>query len=331
MYVEREVIDIDMIDQFSSSLVTTWAGLGREELVKSLCGYPMDDLIESIERKGFVADFGDAPYHKEPQVVGKHPFIAFKTDHAYKLSYGGHRYAAAKALKLKALDAFAIKPFDPAIKDRLLQFVDSLGNIDNPSSIVQSLALPFDVRYMSRDDSVRIFDSFLENDPLQFVGESVLDVACNLGWFAIEARRRGASSVSAFDVAASLVNKGKELSGILGLPVTFDACDFWDFNWAHRFDYVLASQCVYHFNTAHRCKHASNHTVEETLDTLCNAAKKKLFLFTFVREDNQKSEDLEGYRPSRSEVISDLKGRGFKSVSISAPLPGAKRTVIATR
>lgn len=331
VYIERETIDIKRIAQFSSPLVTTWSKQGREGLIESLNGYPMSRLIDSIAQNGFVADHGAGTYHNEPQVIGKSYFFVSETDSGYKLSYGGHRYAAAMALKLKEVDAFVIKPFNPTIKERLQQFAHSLNELDNPGAILQSITLPFGICVPSRDDSKSIFNSFLENDPLQFFGKSVLDVACNLGWFAIEAKRLGASCVTAFDLDAPLVNKGKELSNILGLSVTFNVCDFWEFDWTQSFDYVFANQCVYHFNTAHRCKYASRHQVSETLDKLCSATREKLFMFTFVREDNQEREDLEGYRPSRSELISDLRSRGFNQISITSPLSGAKRIVIATR
>lgn len=78
-------------------------------------------------------------------------------------------------------------------------------------------------------------------------GRRVLDIACNWGGFAIEARLRGASQATGFDIRDGNVQKAKLLLQHYGLDgVSFQQSDLYEFEAEEPFDVVLNLGLMYH-------------------------------------------------------------------------------------
>ncbi|EFL51552.1 Methyltransferase type 12 [Solidesulfovibrio fructosivorans JJ]] len=68
-------------------------------------------------------------------------------------------------------------------------------------------------------------ESYIGN--LDVVGKSVVDLGCNLGYFAFRAAWRGATRVLGCDVDPDVIRTARELARLHGLDnVDFSACDF---------------------------------------------------------------------------------------------------------
>lgn len=68
-------------------------------------------------------------------------------------------------------------------------------------------------------------ESYVGN--LDVAGKSVVDLGCNLGYFAFRAARRGATRVLGCDVDPAVIRTARELARLHGLDnVEFSACDF---------------------------------------------------------------------------------------------------------
>lgn len=82
-------------------------------------------------------------------------------------------------------------------------------------------------------------------------GRSVLDVGCNAGFYAFEARRLGASRVLGVDSQRREIAQARLAAEVLGLDVAFRRCSVYDLSIADpgAFDVVLALGLLYH------CRH----------------------------------------------------------------------------
>lgn len=84
--------------------------------------------------------------------------------------------------------------------------------------------------------------------PRDLKGKSVLDVGCNGGFYAVEAKRRGAERVLAVDVVRMHVRQAKFVAQALNLDLEVRRASVYDLSPATvgRFDVTLALGLVYH-------------------------------------------------------------------------------------
>jgi SAM-dependent methyltransferase len=184
-----------------------------------------------------------------------------------------------------------------------------------------------------RDDSKGIFHSTCW-DHSYYCGKSVLDIACNGGYFAFEAKRNGADKVVAFDAEPWLINKAKTFRDLLELDVELHESNFWNWDWKTKYDIVFCNQCIYHFANDHFAPYSGTGSsrIPDVLDNICNAVDNHLVMFTFIKtEDPEYANWCDGYKPGSKKIEEDLLARGFKEVRIYQPEGGAKRTVVASK
>lgn len=87
--------------------------------------------------------------------------------------------------------------------------------------------------------------------PDDLTGKSVLDVGCNAGFYAIEARRRNAARVLGIDAQRHHIRQARFAARALGVEIDYQRMSVYDLS-AHRtgkFDITLALGLIYH------CKH----------------------------------------------------------------------------
>lgn len=298
--------------------------------------YPWDVLLNKIKGGGWDPAHRDNTYHLEP--AGYSPFRVLKKeyngDFVYVPENGGHRFVALKVLGIDPVDCFVLDPegLSSVSVPALNSFLQHMNQVVGGGQQYQSLFLPNGVVHRSRDVSLDVFNS-CKWPSIHWCGKTVLDIGCHIGEMCFEAKRRGASRVVGFDLDGKLTGLGKELSKILGLDVEFYNCDFWDFPlWGEKFDIVMAHQCLYHFNTEHRCVNAKTHTTDEMLDLVTNACSEDFFSYTFIHDDDKPTTHTEGYRPTKTEFKEDLKKRGFIRTTINSVYNhSAKRAMVANR
>jgi len=87
--------------------------------------------------------------------------------------------------------------------------------------------------------------------PKDLTGQSLLDVGCNAGFYALEAKRRGAVRVLGIDAQRNLIRQADCVRGVLGLDVQYEKLTVYDLDPRQlgQFDVTLALGLVYH------CKH----------------------------------------------------------------------------
>lgn len=300
--------------------------------------YPWDTLLSSI-KSGWDPTHSMGCLHTDPG--GYSPFTVFETYYEGKVVFkpdnGAHRYIALKILGIEEIDAFVVldNGFSHLTKDDILQWVSAAKKAIGNTQQYQTLNLPFGVTWNSRDNTSDLFNFF--GPPKKWMGKNVLDVGCHIGACALEAKRCGARRVVGFDLDGKLINLAKELSKLLKLDIELHHCDFWEFPlWEkEKFDIVMAHQCMYHFNTAHRCANSNKYSQEDMLNVITSACKESFFSYTFVHPDNNPTTEIEGYRPTVSQIKKDLISRHFRFVTIDTP-PNkedtfTKKFVLATR
>ena len=297
--------------------------------------YPWGDLLDGMKEQWDPAH-RDTTYHSEP--AGYSPFKVHKRELNGEVVYvpenGRHRFVALKSLGIDPVDCFVVEQdgLEHVDVDELKSFLTHMDNVVAGGQQYQSLVLPNGVKHNSRDVSLDVFNSSGWSN-YQWCGKTVLDIGCHIGEMCFEAKRRGAERVVGFDLDGKLTGLGAELSKILDLEVEFFNCDFWNFPlWDEQFDIVTAHQCLYHFNTVHRCENAKDHTKDEMLDLVTGACREDLFSYTFIHDDDKPSIDPEGYRPTKTEFIRDLNIRGFVQTEIKPLYPhSAKRAMVASK
>jgi tRNA (mo5U34)-methyltransferase len=87
--------------------------------------------------------------------------------------------------------------------------------------------------------------------PSDLTGKSVLDVGCNAGFYAFEAKKRHAGRVLGVDSSRHHALQGRFVNRVLGLDVEFQRMSLYDLEPAElgQFDVTLALGLIYH------CKH----------------------------------------------------------------------------
>lgn len=84
--------------------------------------------------------------------------------------------------------------------------------------------------------------------PSDLTGKTLLDVGCNAGFYAFEAKRRGAARVLGVDGQRQHVRQGLFVRKVLGLDVEFRRINVYELNprTAGQFDITLALGLIYH-------------------------------------------------------------------------------------
>jgi tRNA (mo5U34)-methyltransferase len=87
--------------------------------------------------------------------------------------------------------------------------------------------------------------------PEELAGQSVLDVGCNAGFYAVELKRRGAGRVLGVDSQRNLIRQALFVRDVLGLDIDYRRLSVYDLDPRElgQFDITLALGLVYH------CKH----------------------------------------------------------------------------
>lgn len=87
--------------------------------------------------------------------------------------------------------------------------------------------------------------------PDDVAGQTVLDVGCNAGFYAIEMKRRGAGRVVGLDSQRDLIRQARFVRDVLGLEIDYQRKSVYDLDPAKmgQFDITLALGLIYH------CKH----------------------------------------------------------------------------
>lgn len=86
--------------------------------------------------------------------------------------------------------------------------------------------------------------------PADLAGRSVLDVGCNAGFFAVEAKRRSAARVVGVDSQRQAIRQARFARDVLGIDIEYRRQSLYEFGPEDgAFDVVLALGLVYH------CKH----------------------------------------------------------------------------
>jgi tRNA (mo5U34)-methyltransferase len=87
--------------------------------------------------------------------------------------------------------------------------------------------------------------------PEDLQGKSLLDVGCNAGFYAVEAKRRGAARVLGVDAQRHQIRQARFVRRALGLDIEFEKLSVYDLDprSTGQFDITLALGLIYH------CKH----------------------------------------------------------------------------
>lgn len=91
------------------------------------------------------------------------------------------------------------------------------------------------------------WDNIAAAVPDDLTGMSVLDIGCNAGFFAFEAKRRGAASVLGVDLKPGYIEQARFCAEVTGLEVEFRELDIYDLDQlGRRFDLVFFVGILYH-------------------------------------------------------------------------------------
>jgi len=109
--------------------------------------------------------------------------------------------------------------------------------------------------------------------PADLAGKSLLDVGCNAGFFAVEAKRRGAARVLGVDVQRHHVRQACFVRRALGLGIEFRRLSVYDLSGPGigQFDITLALGLLYH------CKH-----LVQALENLFYVTRELLIIETAI-------------------------------------------------
>lgn len=299
--------------------------------------YPMDKLKSSIIDNGWNPNFQELSYHGD-NCRFESCFLLYRSNDYYTVPNGKHRYLALRELGIEEFDAYVMdkNPIYSRSKKEIKINIEKVEReLDsNGKGMFQSFIFPYGIELKRRDDSHSIFYNTCW-DNQYYVEKDVLDIACNGGYFAIEAKKNGARNVVAFDNDRYMVNKARYFSNLFDIDnIDFQVKDFWNFDWRERkYDIVFGGQFIYHVanDKEHYRGARSSEFIPKALDLMCNSTKNHLVMFTFIKLDDPEFSDFSnGYKPGYKVLERDLLSRGFKEIRIYH-WEGAKGLVVASK
>jgi tRNA (mo5U34)-methyltransferase len=185
--------------------------------------------------------------------------------------------------------------------------------------------------------------------PEDLSGQTVLDVGCNAGFYAIEMKRRGAARVLGVDSQRNLIRQALFVKNVIGVDVDYQRMSVYDLDprALGQFDITLALGLIYH------CKH-----LVLALEKLFLVTRKLLILETAIYPPNKaprsfvypvggsestlhplayignspdaKEAIYNWFLPSTNALCALLKNIGFDDVRVLPDL-GTDRAVLACR
>lgn len=134
----------------------------------------------------------------------------------------------------------------PDLESRIREFVE------REKLRYQSLNLPGNIRTAGHDRSY--LEDIIFDEP--FEGRTLLDIGCYLGYFCLEAMKRGAASATGIDPNREVIRQARELASLLSLKPEYICGDFERHDWAgNRYDTVLCLNVLHHlFDPLHAMK-----------------------------------------------------------------------------
>ena len=104
--------------------------------------------------------------------------------------------------------------------------------------------------------------------PTDLRGMSVLDIGCNAGFMAFEAKKRGADYVCGVDLKPGYIEQARFCADVMGVDISFQTCDIYELDKLdRRFDLVFCVGVLYH------CKH-----LVAAVDQVANVTKSTLIV-----------------------------------------------------
>lgn len=292
-------------------------------------------LVRSIKKNGFIPNYFGKTLHRDIYPYMPLTFVLYLGDDGkYMVPQGLHRFSAARHAGLKRIPCYVNKrkKYSEAQIEEFKAIVDLMERNkgkDGYRDLLQSWDLP-GATWKGRDDSELIFRKF-GLLPMTYTGRSVLDIACNTGYFAIRAALLGAEYVEGFDVLPRTVDLANRIAEAFQLKCEyrFAPSEFWDYEPPRKFDVIFCNQAIYHFTTKHRSKCLGDQ--DEVLDRISSWTRLLFLMYTKVDSVSPSPDPTEGYYPSSAKLTSDLQKRGFKTIRI-LKRPGIIRThVVASK
>ncbi len=331
LLIEENIVDITNMSNWEFGSNATRDMVLNPEKFKGDDSYPMDMLVDSIRTKGFIPNFQDVTYHGDSFAYIPSTMILQKNGDNYITSGGYHRLCAARLANMSMIRCYVSKIVNCSQKQieefkKIISFMNQYGNCK-----YQSWAFANDIhdlQFVCRDNSDKILERF-ELPVGTFAGRTVLDIACNTGFFAIKCGLLGASEIAGFDVTPECIESANNIAKTYGLNCKYDfrISEFWDYPFDKTYDIVFCNQSMYHFNSKHRSKCSGS--IDDMLDKIAKVTGRILLMYTFVDVRDPPSKDG-GYYPSSSQLEHDLNKRGFYKVIIKN-VYGDKKHVIAIK
>ena len=143
--------------------------------------------------------------------------------------------------------------------------------------------------------------------PEDLLGLDVLDVGCNAGFYAIEAKRRGARRVLGVEAKRQHVRQAKFARQALGLDIEYRRGSVYDLRVATlgRFDVTLALGLIYH------CKH-----LMLALENLAQVTRRLMILETAVYPPDALEASYNWFLPSADSLPALIRQGGFDEVDV---------------
>lgn len=329
--VEEDIVDITKVSNWKFTSDRAREMVLNPEKFKDEDTYPIDMLVHSIGTKGFIHNFPDVTYHGDSLSYIPSTMVLEQNGNSYIMSGGYHRLGAARLSNLNIIMCYVFKRVDctqeqtDAFK-KIISFMNKYGNCK-----YQSWAFAddcHDLQFSGRDNCDKILERF-ELPASTFAGRTILDIACNTGFFAIKCGLLGATEISGFDITPECIEAANNIAKAYEFNCKYDftVSEFWDYPFDKTYDIVFCNQSMYHFNSKHRSKCSGS--IDDMLDRIARVTGRILLMYTFLDVSDPPSKDG-GYYPSSSQLENDLKKRGFNKVIIK-DLYGNKKHVIAIK